>query len=92
MNISALRICRFLGIPPWIWMVHNPIKIYEFLEVTRASELLPTDSILDFGCGSGIWTVAFFAYPLERAVLVLITVLVGVPMVRILKKSLFIVT
>ena len=40
----------------------------------------------------GIWTVAFFAYPLERAVLILITVLVGVPMVRILKKSLFIVT
>jgi hypothetical protein len=38
----------------------------------------------------GIWTVAFFAYPLERAVLVLITVLVGVPLVRILKKSLFV--
>jgi hypothetical protein len=38
----------------------------------------------------GIWTIAFFAYPVERAVLVLITVLVGVPMVRILKKSLFI--
>lgn len=37
----------------------------------------------------GIWTVAFFAYPVERAVLVLITVLVGVPLVRILKKSLF---
>ena len=38
----------------------------------------------------GIWTVAFFAYPVERAVIVLITVLVGVPVVRILKKSLFI--
>ena len=38
----------------------------------------------------GIWTVAFFAYPVERAVLILITVLVGVPLVRILKKSLFI--
>jgi hypothetical protein len=37
----------------------------------------------------GIWTVAFFAYPVERAVLVLITVLVGLPLVRILKKSLF---
>ena len=37
----------------------------------------------------GIWTVAFFAYPIERAVLVLITALVGVPLVRILKKSLF---
>ncbi len=38
----------------------------------------------------GIWTVAFFAYPVERAVLVLIAVLVGVPLVRILKKSLFV--
>ena len=38
----------------------------------------------------GIWTVAFFAYPVERAVLVLITVLVGIPLVRILKKSLFV--
>ena len=38
----------------------------------------------------GIWTLAFFAYPVERAVLVLITVLVGVPLVRILKKSLFV--
>lgn len=38
----------------------------------------------------GIWTVAFFVYPVERAVLVLITVLAGVPLVRILKKSLFV--
>ena len=37
----------------------------------------------------GIWTAAFFAYPIERAVLVLITVLVGTPLVRILKKTLF---
>jgi hypothetical protein len=40
----------------------------------------------------GIWTLAFFAYPIERAVLVLITVLIGVPLVSILKKSLFVDT
>ena len=38
----------------------------------------------------GIWTLAFFAYPIERAVIVLITVLIGVPLVSILKKSLFV--
>jgi hypothetical protein len=37
----------------------------------------------------GIWTAAFFVYPIERAVLVLIAVLVGTPLVRILKKTLF---
>jgi hypothetical protein len=37
-----------------------------------------------------IWTAAFFAYPLERSALIIITVLVGAPLVRILKKSLFV--
>jgi hypothetical protein len=45
---------------------------------------------LTAGGFQGIWTAAFFAYPVERAVLVLITVLVGTPLVRILKKSLFV--
>jgi hypothetical protein len=37
----------------------------------------------------GIWTAAFFVYPVERTVLVLVTVLIGVPLVRILKKSFY---
>lgn len=37
-----------------------------------------------------IWTAAFFAYPVERTALIIITVLVGAPLVRILKKSLFV--
>jgi hypothetical protein len=37
----------------------------------------------------GIWSIAFFAYPVERAVLVLISVIIGVPLVRVLKQSLF---
>ena len=35
----------------------------------------------------GLWHLIFFAYPVERIVLVIITVLIGVPLVRILKKS-----
>ncbi len=37
----------------------------------------------------GVWAVTFFTYPVERAVIVIISVLVGVPLVRILKRSLF---
>jgi hypothetical protein len=36
----------------------------------------------------GLWNIIFYAYPLERIILVIITVLVGVPLVRSLKKSL----
>ena len=38
----------------------------------------------------GIWTGIFFAYPMERLALIIITVLVGTPLVRILQKSLFV--
>jgi hypothetical protein len=37
----------------------------------------------------GVWAVTFFTYPVERTVIVVISVIVGVPLVRILKKSLF---
>ena len=37
----------------------------------------------------GLWTGIFYAYPVERSALIIITVLVGTPLVRILKKSLF---
>jgi hypothetical protein len=39
---------------------------------------------------NGLWTGIFFAYPVERSVLIIITVLLGTPLVRILKKSLFV--
>jgi hypothetical protein len=35
----------------------------------------------------GYWTMAFFAYPVERAALIIIAVLIGVPTVKLLKKS-----
>ncbi len=35
----------------------------------------------------GLWNLIFYAYPVERIVLVIITVLVGVPLVRSLKKT-----
>ena len=38
----------------------------------------------------GMWAGIFFAYPVERLALIIITVLIGAPLVRILKKSLFV--
>ena len=35
----------------------------------------------------GYWNLIFYAYPVERMVLVIITVIVGVPLIRVLKKS-----
>jgi len=34
-----------------------------------------------------IWNAAFFTYPVERLLLVIITVLIGVPIVKVLKRS-----
>jgi uncharacterized membrane protein len=38
---------------------------------------------------NGLWTTVFFVYPWERLVLVILAVVVGVPLVRVLKKSFF---
>lgn len=39
-------------------MFPNPIKLYEFVEVTKSSELHRDHVILDLGCGKGHWTMA----------------------------------
>jgi len=38
-------------------MIPNPIKVHEFIQVTENSGLLPTDKILDLGCGNAHWTM-----------------------------------
>lgn len=58
MDRLLLKACYVFGIPPRIWMVHNPYKIYEFIRVTRDSGLQKHHSILDLGCGNGIWTLS----------------------------------
>jgi 2-polyprenyl-3-methyl-5-hydroxy-6-metoxy-1,4-benzoquinol methylase len=57
MKNYLLSLCYRLGIPPTIWMMHNPIKIYEYLEVTQYAHLKPADVVLDLGCGQGFWTM-----------------------------------
>ncbi len=38
---------------------------------------------------SGIWTGIFLVYPFERLGLILLAVVIGAPLIRVLKKSLF---
>ena len=38
---------------------------------------------------NGMWTAVFFVYPWERLVLVILAVVVGIPLVRVLKTSFF---
>lgn len=58
MDMSLFTVCQIIGIPPCIWMIKSPFKIYEFLEVLSASELKREHSILDLGCGTGHWTLS----------------------------------
>jgi hypothetical protein len=41
------------------------------------------------GAYPGIWTTVFFAYPVERSILVVSAVLVGTPLIYIIKKNPF---
>jgi len=66
-NLSLFKACEIVGIPPNVWMVPNPIKIYEFFSVVRASGLQRDHSILDLGCGKGHWTL-WLAHRCRRAV------------------------
>lgn len=57
MDISLFKLCEKLGIPPKLWMIKNPFKIYDFSEVTKGAGLQKEHVVLDFGCGKGHWTV-----------------------------------
>ncbi|NLE06635.1 MAG: hypothetical protein GX638_17765, partial [Crenarchaeota archaeon] len=36
------------------------------------------------------WTAIFYVYPLERLALIILAVIIGVPVIRVLKKTFFI--
>jgi hypothetical protein len=42
---------------------------------------------MDAAAFAGYWNVIFYAYPVERIVMVIIATLIGVPLIRILKRS-----
>ena len=56
MNIP-LTICKIFGLNPRIWMIRNPMKIYEFQEIINGANLNCNHRVLDFGCGKGHWSI-----------------------------------
>jgi ubiquinone/menaquinone biosynthesis C-methylase UbiE len=56
-DISLWKACELLGVPPRVWMMRNPFKIYDFIEVSSRSGLKRDHSIVDLGCGKGHWTL-----------------------------------
>ena len=52
-----LTICKIFGLRPSIWMIRNPMKIYEFQEIINGANLNCNHRVLDFGCGKGHWSI-----------------------------------
>lgn len=50
------KLCLRLGVPPYPWLHPNPIKIYEYYQVTKKARLTEDAVALDLGCGRGHWT------------------------------------
>lgn len=53
---AAFRSLQRLGVLPSVWMLRNPVKIHEYLEVVRDARLSKTHDLLDLGCGKGFQT------------------------------------
>lgn len=56
-NSLLWRFHQSIGVPPRLWMFPNPIKIYEFRQVTHNVAFSSEQTILDLGCGQGHWTL-----------------------------------
>jgi 2-polyprenyl-3-methyl-5-hydroxy-6-metoxy-1,4-benzoquinol methylase len=54
--MGLYRILQWLKVVPNLWMIRNPMKVHEFIEVVKGASLATHHSILDLGCGKGIQT------------------------------------
>ena len=75
---AGIAILAFVG----TMMQHLTGNILTEVVLSQIVGSLPADTLTTF-----IWPSAFLAYPVERSVLVILSVIVGVPLVRTLKKS-----
>lgn len=55
-KLTAYRVAQFSRAVPTVWMLRNPFKIHEYVEVVSGANLRPSHSILDLGCGKGFQT------------------------------------
>lgn len=55
-KLSAYRVAQMSRVVPSVWMLRNPFKIYEYIEVVSGAGLRPHHVVLDLGCGKGFQT------------------------------------
>ena len=83
--VAGVSILAFIG----TMMQHLMGNILYEVVLNQFYVVLGQDPIVATSAFPGIWYAAFFVYPLERLVLIVLAVVVGVPLVRILKNTFF---
>jgi len=82
---AGIAIMAFIG----TMMQHLMGNILYEVVLNQFYIVLGQDPIVQTAAYPGIWSVTFFLYPWERLILIILTVVVGVPLVRVLKQSFF---
>lgn len=55
-KLGAYRAAQWSRVVPTVWMLRNPFKIHEYVEVVSGAGLKPGQVLLDLGCGKGFQT------------------------------------
>jgi uncharacterized membrane protein len=93
--VNAVKRIRYLTIGLFVFafigtmMQHLMGNILYEVVLNQFYVVLGQDPIVATLAFPGIWYAAFFVYPLERLVLIVLAVVVGVPLVRVLKQTFF---
>ncbi len=82
---AGIAISAFIG----TMMQHLTGNILYEVVLNQFYIVLGQEPLVATAAYPGIWSVTFFIYPLERLILILLAVVVGVPLVRILKRTFF---
>jgi len=84
-TLNAGEVTKGLGIIAFIGTMIQHLTGNLLFEVVlgQINGVIPVDSY------PGIWSTIFFVYPWERLALIVFAVIIGTPLIRVLKKSLF---
>lgn len=93
--VDAIKRIRYLTIGLFVFafigtmMQHLMGNILYEVVLNQLYVVLGQDPIVPTSAFTGIWYAAFFVYPLERLVLIVLAVVVGVPLIRVLRQNFF---
>jgi uncharacterized membrane protein len=82
---AGIAILAFIG----TMMQHLMGNILYEVVLNQFYILAGQDPLVGSAAYPGIWSLTFFLYPWERLILILLAVVVGVPLVRVLKTTFF---